>query len=265
VSVTDADEFRARAAVRQAHGYVDFFVPVTARFLPALLDALGPARGRALDLACGSGEFSVLLADAGWQPTAVDASPLMAATAATAGVARVAVGDAYALPFATGGFAAVGGAFVVPHLDRLDRALDEVVRVLVPGGAFATVTWAPPAESPFTGLLTSIVLAHADAAALRSAQTRGGDQLAEDVEAAGFDAVEAVTVRITVAIESPARWWNGLLTASFGLGKAVQAVDGPVRHRIRTDFLAAAEEFADADGGGLAVPVAGTLVSARRW
>jgi hypothetical protein len=43
----------------------------------------------------------------------------------------------------------------------------------------------------------------------------------------------------------------------------VQAVDGPARHRIRADFLAAAEEFAD--GGGLMVPVAGTLVSGRRW
>jgi SAM-dependent methyltransferase len=262
--VTDTDDYRALAAVRQAHGYVDFFAPVTARFLSALLGALGPARGRALDLACGSGEFSALLAGAGWLPTAVDASPLMAATASAAGAARVVVGDAYALPFATGAFAAVGGAFVVPHLHRLDQALDEVVRVLAPGGAFATVTWAPPALSPFTGLLTSTVLSHADSAALRSAATRGGDQLAEDIEAAGFDAAEVTTVCVTVPVESPSRWWNGLLTASFGLGRAVQAVDGPARHRIRADFLAAAEEFADS-GGGLAVPVAATLVSARRW
>jgi hypothetical protein len=44
----------------------------------------------------------------------------------------------------------------------------------------------------------------------------------------------------------------------------VQAVEGPARQRIRTAFLAAADEFATPDRW-LAVPVAGTLVSGRRW
>jgi tellurite methyltransferase len=45
-------------------------VPLVVQFAP-------PARGRALDLACGSGRNALYLAELGWQVTAVDGSPVV--------------------------------------------------------------------------------------------------------------------------------------------------------------------------------------------
>ena len=44
--------------------------------VPLLVRFAGAVRGRALDLACGSGRNALYLAELGWQVTAVDGSPV---------------------------------------------------------------------------------------------------------------------------------------------------------------------------------------------
>jgi ubiquinone/menaquinone biosynthesis C-methylase UbiE len=98
--------------------------------------ALAPGR-RALELGCGTGVFLERVAPCGARIVGLDLSPelLAKARARLGDVASVSLqrGNAEALPFATASFDVVYGSSVLHHLD-LDRALQEVFRVLRPGG-----------------------------------------------------------------------------------------------------------------------------------
>jgi SAM-dependent methyltransferase len=71
--------------------------------------------------------------------TFVDISPRMVELAQGRGLdARV--GDVQELPFEDGSFDTVVAAWMLYHVPDLDRALAEIARVLVPGGALLAVT-----------------------------------------------------------------------------------------------------------------------------
>lgn len=97
---------------------------------------------RVLMVGCGTGVSACHLAKAvGCQVVGVDVGKLMISRATEraeeweiADRVHFAVGDAYALPFATGAFDAVITEFVTIFLDQ-PRALAEYARVVAPGGA----------------------------------------------------------------------------------------------------------------------------------
>lgn len=105
---------------------------------------------RVLDVGCGGGRHAYACARAGADVVAVDLSTaeleqvvaLLAAMDAAgelpAGTRTTAVaGDAGALPFPDGAFSRVVASEVLEHLDDDGRALEELARVLVPGGLLA--------------------------------------------------------------------------------------------------------------------------------
>jgi SAM-dependent methyltransferase len=100
---------------------------------------LGEVRGRqVLDLGCGHGMASVVLARRGARVTACDLSrgylrEARARAAANGVAAQWALADGERLPFADGAFDRVWGNAVLHHLD-LRRAGPELGRVLRPGG-----------------------------------------------------------------------------------------------------------------------------------
>lgn len=106
--------------------------------LPAFLSLLpGPGR-RTLDLGCGEGRLSRLLAGAGHTMVATDASPGMVALAAGAEPAPAAVvSDAARLPFAAGAFDLIVAYMCLHDMDRMPDAIREAGRVLAPGGRLA--------------------------------------------------------------------------------------------------------------------------------
>lgn len=98
---------------------------------------LGPGR-KALEIGCGTGVFSALLARSGADLTAVDLSPELAAKARANNPAaniNFLVMNVEKLGFPDGHFDCVCGSSVLHHLN-LARALPEMLRVLKPGGAF---------------------------------------------------------------------------------------------------------------------------------
>jgi SAM-dependent methyltransferase len=125
--------------------YVDQILPVAGRQLAGA--------ARVLDLGCGEGQIARLVANAGARrAVGIDAS---AAQIAEAG--RRAGGPAYAralatdLPLAPGSFDAVVSCLVLEHVADLDAALDEVSRVLRPGGRFVLLLNHPLFQTPGSG------------------------------------------------------------------------------------------------------------------
>ncbi len=110
------------------------------------LDMLAPSRGdRVLDVACGPGNFTRAFARATTDGLVVgiDASETMLALAVrkteSPSVAYVR-GDACALPFRDGSFDAVCCFAALYLIEEPMRALDEIARVLAPGGRVALLS-----------------------------------------------------------------------------------------------------------------------------
>lgn len=132
-----ADEF-ARQAQNFEHWAVKVDDQVGDRFGTALGDA---RRGRLLDVACGPGVVTAALAPDASAVVAFDATEPMLEKArvrcAKAGLTNVEFrsGDAENLPFDDASFDGVVTRAAIHHFARPQRALDEMFRVLRPGGA----------------------------------------------------------------------------------------------------------------------------------
>jgi SAM-dependent methyltransferase len=112
-----------------------------------VLDWLEPPSGlRWIDIGCGNGAFTELLAER-CSPVAIegiDPSEEQLAFARTRPASRLARfqrGDAMALPFADGSFDAAVMALVLVFVPDPAKGVSEMVRVVRPGGAVVTYMW----------------------------------------------------------------------------------------------------------------------------
>ena len=95
---------------------------------------------KVLEVGPGPGELSArIAAELGAEVVALDVSERMVELARGRGVdARV--GDVQSLPFAAAAFDTVVAAWMLYHVPDLDRGLEEIARVLAPGGHLVAVT-----------------------------------------------------------------------------------------------------------------------------
>jgi SAM-dependent methyltransferase len=93
-----------------------------------------------LEVGSGRGELAERIrSEIGARVVALDQSEHMVALTAARGV-EAQVGDVQALPFADASFDCAVAAWMLYHVAGLDRALDELARVLRPGGRLVAVT-----------------------------------------------------------------------------------------------------------------------------
>lgn len=130
---------------------------------------LGPG-DRVFDLACGTGDIALEAARAGAAVIGLDVTPRMIEIAtAKAGRARVdglwpvprfTVGDMMSLPFANQAADVVTTGYGLRNVPRLEDAIDEIVRVLRPGGRLLSLDFNRPATSlirwPYLAYLTAV-------------------------------------------------------------------------------------------------------------
>ena len=133
--------------------YDEQILPLAARHLA------GPAR--VLDLGCGEGQIARLaVAGGAAQVVGVDASGAQIAEAhgrrGRPGL-RTGLGQPRC-PLRSGWCDAVVACLVLEHLDDLDGALDEVARVLRPGGRFVVFVNHPLFQTPGSGWIDDQVL-----------------------------------------------------------------------------------------------------------
>jgi len=130
------------------------------RVARAFRDVLQDSRARVLDLCCGTGDLAFAfrkLAPHGARITGSDFVPEMLARARSKAEALGAAvdfleADALQLPFDNATFDLVSCAFGFRNLANYERGLQEILRVLKPGGAAAILEFAEP-PGPIFGAL----------------------------------------------------------------------------------------------------------------
>jgi ubiquinone/menaquinone biosynthesis C-methylase UbiE len=178
-----AETFSASAAITDA--------ALVQRFVTALGEGVN---GSVLDVACGPGILSAAIAKAARDVVAFDLTPQMLKKAAQrcseAGVDNVTFreGNAAALPFSNAAFDAAVTRLSVHHFDRPSRVIEEIFRVLRPGGSFviADVT---SSELPAEAELQNAIEILRDPSHVRMLP---GSELTSLVRDAGF-AIESMT------------------------------------------------------------------------
>jgi len=119
--------------------------------------ALAPG-ARALDLCCGTGDQAQALRAPGVEIVAADfCLPMLALARPKFAAGKTPApdpiqADALALPFPDAGFDAASVSFGLRNVSDLDAALDEIGRVLRPGGELAVLEFAIPVWQPLRGL-----------------------------------------------------------------------------------------------------------------
>lgn len=107
---------------------------------------------RVLDIGCGDGQLSRLIAAGGGVVAGIDPTWNQITVAQErAGGAVFARSAAAELPFAAGSFDAAVACLVFEHIDDVDGAIAEVARVLRPGGRFSFFLNHPLLQTPGSG------------------------------------------------------------------------------------------------------------------
>ena len=179
-----------------------------------------PADARVLDVAAGTGAFSLLAARGGAEVLAVDFAPGMVARLRERGTAEghanltAALMDGQALDLPDASFDAAASVLGLIFFPDLDRGLSELRRVLRAGGKAAVVAWHDPAHLPLMALVrTALAQVVPDfrlpPATPTWARLAGPDALRSRMAQAGFKHVAVVPSTAIQRIESPESYWEG--------------------------------------------------------
>ncbi len=157
--------------------------PLIALEGPAVMGMIGPVAGlRVLDLGCGTGRHALAMVGAGAKVVGLDASAAMLDVARSkpgaGSVAWVRGSLPGPLPIGSAGFDRVILGLVAEHVERVDRLMIEVARVLRPGGLCVLSALHPDRTAegqsaryidPKTGERRSILTFHRPTTAYRAA------------------------------------------------------------------------------------------------
>lgn len=171
---------------------------------------------KAIDVACGPGTTSLLLAPKVRHVTCLDFSAamlrLLDRNAAAIGATNVATveGDGQALPFEDGAFDIAVSMFGLMFFPDRGRGFAELHRVLVPDGQVLVSSWAPAALSP---LITTVMsaLRPEDAPAPPGRDPVGledPDRFAAEMHSAGFAEIRIEPVSHPVSVDDRERFWR---------------------------------------------------------
>ncbi len=191
------------------------------RVAPAFVPWLAiPPGARWLDVGCGTGALSAAILQA-TAPRAITALDRSAAYAAHARAqlpdarAHVAVGDAQALPFASGTFDGVVSGLMLNFVPDPAQAVAEMRRVARPGGTAAVYVWDYAGEMQFMRYFWDAAAALDPAAAALDEGTRFAlcrpDALTALFQAAGLQDVAVSLVDVVTDFRDFDDYWTPFL------------------------------------------------------
>lgn len=128
------------------------------QIIPLALEELA-GRDHVLDVGCGEGQIARALASQGSHVLGVDPTQKHIDIAISRGGGPVyQLGDATHLPVDDESQDAVVACLVFEHIDEVDKAINEVARVLKPGGQFSFFLNHPLLQTPGSGWIDDFIL-----------------------------------------------------------------------------------------------------------
>jgi SAM-dependent methyltransferase len=134
------------------------------QIIPLILEHLHGSH-RVLDLGCGEGQVTRRIETPSRLAFGVDPAPsqlanALRATAESDGASHAlyTLGQGEELPFRRGSFDAVVCCLVIEHVENANRLMEEVARVLGPGGRFVLLINHPMFQGPGSGLVDDRIL-----------------------------------------------------------------------------------------------------------
>jgi SAM-dependent methyltransferase len=230
----------------------------------ALLDAAGIGEGdRVLELAGGPGGAGLAAAGrvgSSGRVAITDAAAEMVAVAARRASANpqvsTAVFDQGAIDFADGSFDAVINRHGLMFVEDPSATVSEAVRVLRPGGCYATMTWDRRELNPWLGLVLDAV-GDQVGVPFPPPTVRGPFSL-DTVEAlgsvlrdGGLQDVTAEAMATPMQAASLDEWWERVPKLAGPLAIALEGMEADVRDAIRERAMQRGGEIAVRDGDAI--------------
>ncbi|GAA1837592.1 class I SAM-dependent methyltransferase [Microlunatus capsulatus] len=208
--------------------------PLAVRFTALLAPAAGE---RALDVGCGPGALTTVLADrlgAGAVAAVDPSAPFVAALADRLPGVAVQRARAEALPFPDGSFDLTAAQLVVHFLDDPVGGLAEMRRVTRPGGRVAACVWDHAGGAGPLAVFWRAV-ADLDPGARGEAGLAGTaeGQLAALAAAAGLTQLQPSALTVGVAFADVEDWWQPFTLGVGPAGAHVAGLDDAGRAALR--------------------------------
>jgi SAM-dependent methyltransferase len=152
------EEWEQNAGWWQEH-FTDGADPEYEEQILPLVDVHLAGKRRVLDLGCGEGQLARRIARLGAVVVGIDPTSAQIVEAqARGGGPRYARGGATALPVRSESVDAVVACLVLEHIEPFEPAIDEIVRVLAPGGSFVLFLNHPLLQTPGSGFVDDHIL-----------------------------------------------------------------------------------------------------------
>jgi SAM-dependent methyltransferase len=204
------------------------------------LDWIAPPKHLAwIDVGCGNGAFTQVLIErcAPAAVTGVDPSEGQLAFARTRPGTRLAqfrLADAQALPFADNSFDAAAMALVISFIPDAQKAINEMARVVRPGGVVATYMWdfenRGIPHAPVSAAMASLGLVQGGPPNRDNSRR---DRMQAIWEQAGLTAVATEVIHIDVAYASFDDFWHSTTAPVGPSGKAIADLMPQDRERLK--------------------------------
>ena len=155
------------------------------------------------------------------------------------------VADTSHLPFANASFDAVTCRFGVMYFPNPPSDVQELARVLKPGGRIALSAWTEPAKNPWATTPSRVIQEMLGSTPLPPdapgvfRQARPG-VLAKLLSNAGLHDIETAEVRGQVTFESPEHYWEFVTDVIAPVAVALGQVDRETYERVKAAVTAAA-------------------------
>ncbi len=262
--------------INPAEAYQRFFVPtIFVPWTPELLKRATPQTGeRVLDVACGTGiiarHVAPLIGEEG-QVTALDFSPAMLAVARSLPAPKGATiswheGSALALPFPAAAFDLVLCQQGLQFFPDRPAALQEMRRVLAPGGRVVLSVWQSLQHNPGHEALLEVAARHLGNPALMAPFSLGGAiELRTLLNDAGFSNVVIEPVALIIRFPSREDFVRqSVLAAAAVLPELAQLDEAGLAalvSAVRQDSDTRLQGYTE--GKGLAFPMAAHIARAQ--